>query len=497
MFTKSIYFKMTVWYVLVLGMILGVFSLFLFSHFKHAINKDYNYLLKSKAGDIEQVISSYRQEDKLERGEKKEDSVATSADFLNALRYAVEKNPSDNIFVQIFNPEGKEFLHSSNMPLPVILAKMAQDSVTEKPYFDTLKISLVKKKSYPLRTFTLPVIGKGKVLYIIQVSGFLKPMYFELNRLKAALIIFFPLAILFVIASGVFLTKRALRPVDDMICAIRQITFKNLHRTIELPESNDEIKRLAETFNTMLVRLNQAFSSQQQLIQDVSHELKTPLTALKGKQEVALNKIRSPEEYASVLSVNLEEINKMSRLVENLLALARIENKDSVLKTESIHLTDNIKQILSSMKPLADQKKITLHFSSSGQVFIQGDANQLNRVISNIVDNAIKYTPNNGVVNMELSKENAFAKIVISDTGIGIARDELPHIFDRFYRIDKSRSNPGFGLGLSIARSIVDAHKGKIEVESLPGKGAAFTVFLPLAHSQNHIIGPKNNIKKT
>ena len=157
-------------------------------------------------------------------------------------------------------------------------------------------------------------------------------MYFELNRLKAALFIFLPLAILLVSISGVFLTKKALSPVDNMTNAIRQITSKNLHQTIELPEANDEIKRLAETFNTMLTRLNHAFSSQQQLIQDVSHELKTPLTALKGKQEVALNKKRSPEEYESVLSVNLEEINKMSQLVENLLVLARIENKDSYLR---------------------------------------------------------------------------------------------------------------------------------------------------------------------
>jgi len=474
---------MTTWYVLVLGLILGVFSLFLYSHFNYALSKDYNNLLKSKAEDIEEVISSYRQEDKSERGEKNENSFSTNADFLNALRYAVEKNPNDNIYVQIFRPDGKELLHSSNMPLSVILAKMAQDSIVEnKSYFGIVKITLAKKKFFSLRTFTLPVVGKVKVLYFIQVSGSLKPIYFELNRLKAALLIFLPLAILLVIASGVFLTKRALRPVDDMTSAIRQITSKNLNQTIELPEANDEIKRLAETFNTMLIRLNQAFSSQQQLIQDVSHELKTPLTALKGKQEVALNRKRSPEEYESVLLVNLEVINRMSQLVENLLALARIENKDSVLKTESINLADTIKQILSSMKPLADQKKILLHFLSHGQVFIQADANQVDRVISNIVDNAIKYTSNNGEVNIKLSKENAFAKIVITDTGIGIANDELSRIFDRFYRIDKSRSSPGFGLGLSIAKSIIDAHKGKIEVESSPSKSTTFTVFLPLTH---------------
>mgnify|MGYP003395376893 CR=1 FL=1 len=233
MFTKSIYFKMTTWYVLVLGLILGAFSLFLYSHFNHTLNKDYNNLLKSKAGDIEQVISSYREEDKSELGEKKKGSVSINVDFLNALRYAVEKNPSDNIFVQIFRPDGKELLHSSNMPLSVILAKMAQDSIAEnKHYFGTVKITLAKKKSFPLRTFTLPAVEKGRVPYIIQVSGSLKPTYFELNRLKAALFIFLPLAILLVITSGVFLTKMDLRPVYSITNAIRQITLKNLHLNI-------------------------------------------------------------------------------------------------------------------------------------------------------------------------------------------------------------------------------------------------------------------------
>jgi len=484
MFTKSIYFKMTSWYVLVLGMILGTFSLFLYGSFSHALNNNYNNLLKSKAQDIEQVISSYSEEDKSEQGKKKEGFKSINADFLNALRFAVEKNPSDNIFVQIFRPDGKEILHSNNMPLSAILAKMAQDSIAEnKSFFDTVKINVAKKKAFPLRIFALSIMDKGKVSYIIQVSGSLKPMYFELNRLKAALGIFLPLAMLFVIASGVFLTRKALSPVDDMTNAIHRITSKNLHKTIELPEANDEIKRLAETFNTMLIRLNQTFLSQQQLIQDVSHEFRTPLTALRGKQEVALSKKRSPEEYESVLSVNLEEINKMSQLVENLLILARLESKEPLLKIQSINLARVIAQVINTMKPLAEQKKISLHFSSTNQFLIEADADQISRVITNIVDNAIKYTPQEGKIDITLSRDNTHAKLAIRDTGIGIAEDELSHIFERFYRIDKSRSSLGFGLGLSIAKSIIDSHKGKITVESLPGKGTAFNVFLPLAHS--------------
>jgi len=476
---------MTAWYVLVLGIIIGAFSIFLYSNFNHALTKDFNNLLKSKAEDIEQVISSYREEDKSERVERKENSgiITTNADFLNALRYVVEKIPGDNIFVQIFRPDGKELIHSSNMPLSIILAKMARDSVAErKPCFDTVKVVLSKKKTMFLKTFTLPVIGKGKVSYVVQVSGSLKPLYLQLSRLKATLFVFLPLAMFLVIVSGLFLTKTALRPVDNMTKAMRQINSKNLRQRIELPETDDEIKRLAETFNNMLIRLDNAFSSQQQLIQDVSHELRTPLTALKGKQEVTLNKKRSCEEYESVLRVNLEEINKMSQLVENLLVLARLENKESFLANRPVKLAHTIKQVLDGMKLLADQKNISLVFSSNEDIFVEADENQISRVISNIIDNAIKYTPNNGQVDIKLYKDNVFAKIAISDTGIGIARDELTHIFDRFYRIDKSRSSLGFGLGLSIAKSIIDLHKGRIEVDSYQAQGTRFTVFLPLTH---------------
>lgn len=486
MFTKSIYFKMTAWYVLVLGFIIGSLSIALYTNFKRDLNKDINNLLESKAEDIAQVIGSYSEEDKTEQGEKKENMalVVSNADFLNALKFAVEKNPKDDVFVQIFSSDGKELIRSSNMPLALISAKRVQDSLEqEDATFDTVKVVLSKKDALFLRKFILFVRENGKISYIIQVLGSLKPIYLHLHRLKTALSVFLPLVMFLAIASSFFLTKRTLKPVDDMTNAMRQITSNNLRHKIEIPKTNDEIKRLAETFNNMLIRLDGAFSNQQQFIQDVSHELRTPLTALKGKQEVALNKKRSPEEYESVLAVNLEEINKMSQLVENLLVLERLENKEPLLKIQPVDLTLMIERILAGMKPLAEQKNIPLLFSSNKQVFIEADGNQIGRVISNIVDNAIKYTPIKGRVNINLCKDNTFAKIVISDTGIGINEDELPRIFDRFYRIDKSRSSSGFGLGLSIAKSIVDAHKGKIEVESHADRGTIFTISLPLVHS--------------
>jgi heavy metal sensor kinase len=266
-----------------------------------------------------------------------------------------------------------------------------------------------------------------------------------------------------------------------MTRTIHQITSKNLNQRIKLTGANDEISRLAETFNEMLTRVDQAFSTQQQLLADISHELRTPLTVLKGKQEVALNKKRSQEEYAAVLRINLEEIYKMSQLVENLLILAQLEKKSDISAAQPVDLTGIISRVVNDMQILADQKNISLSFIPDGDIFIKADENQVSRVFFNIIDNAIKYTKNNGKVEVSMYKDKAYIGIEIRDTGIGIKEEELLHIFDRFYRADESRSSPGFGLGLSIVKSIIDAHKGEIRVESKLQEGTAFDVLLPLS----------------
>jgi heavy metal sensor kinase len=249
---------------------------------------------------------------------------------------------------------------------------------------------------------------------------------------------------------------------------------------INIPETKDEIKKLADTFNEMLYRLEQAFSSQKQFIQDVSHELRTPLTILKGELEVTLNKIRSPQEYESVLLSSLEEIDRISRVVENLLLLAKFDAKQIQLKLAPAELNCTVEEALNDIKTLARQKNIRMDFRADEKIVLMMDQNQMRRLLLNLLDNAVKYTPENGRVNATLSKKNNHALIRISDTGVGIRQDELPRIFDRFYRADKSRNTCGFGLGLSIVKSIVQTHRGTIHAESKLGEGTTFTVSLPL-----------------
>ncbi|MDD5772613.1 MAG: ATP-binding protein [bacterium] len=304
-----------------------------------------------------------------------------------------------------------------------------------------------------------------------------------LRKLRIIMVILLPFTVLLTSVVGGFLAKIALNPVDKMIHTIHQITTENLKLRIDIPDTKDEIKRLADTFNQMLMRLEYGFTTQRQFIEDFAHELKTPLAVLKGELEVTLKKIRSTEEYESVIHSNLEEVNRISKIVEDLLTIVRFEINVSMLELKQINISALVQDITEDIKILALQKNININCLAKDPIFIWGDENQLKRLFINILDNAIKYTPHNGNISVEISRADNYANIAISDTGIGIPENEIVHIFDRFYRLKKFNQQPGFGLGLSIAKSVIEAHKGKIDVKSTLNKGTTFIISLPLPPS--------------
>ncbi len=475
MLINSIYFRMTFWYVLALGVIAGILSIFLYVNFSRVLNKDFDHLLESRAQDIAQVIDEELKD--AIRNKKNETTVDFSnVEFTSTLHNAVEWSRGDGLFIQVFRQDGKEVVRSSNMFFPMSLMKA---SVPGETFFDTPGFPSSKNEIWPFRTLVLRVKEDGNS-HFIQVTASLRPLCVKLGRIKTVLVFFLPLAMILVTIMGFFLTRATLKPVDNMTRTMRQITSRNLKQRINIPAVNDETRRLAETFNDMLTRLDNAFSLQQQLIQDVSHELRTPLTVLKGKQEIALNKQRTQEEYQDILSVNLEEIDKMNALVENLLTLAQLDSAEINLKFQKEDLTDIMRQVISDAQPQAEQKGITLALLSSNEVVIDADKGQLRRVLCNIIDNAVKYTPQDGHISIRVSQKGPLGEITVNDTGIGIAKEDLPRVFDRFFRAEKSRSSPGFGLGLSIAKGIVTAHKGTIRVESEPAQGTTFIISIPI-----------------
>ncbi|MBI5099339.1 MAG: heavy metal sensor histidine kinase [Nitrospirae bacterium] len=488
MFVQSVRFKIILWYMLILALTLAIFSIILYRNFSQALYGDKDDLLLSRVGGIVNSIDTYWEAERLEAVTMgiKEDlfSKINNINFAKIAQRWVEEKSDDpdllNIIVQIFDVKGVLIASSKNVPNISIFSMKAMTSELQKEKrFDNVSIEFSPGNQTIFRVLTMPVIENKKIVYIVQVASPLSSIQTALKNLKWALFVLLPLTVFLTGVIGVFLAKIALNPVDRMIDTIHQITAENLKLKVNIPDTKDEIKRLADTFNEMLERLEHAFSSQRQFIEDFAHELKTPLAVLKGEMEVSLKKIRSIEEYESVLLSNLEEVNRINRIVEDLLMLARFDSSAIILEKKPLEISGLVNVIVNDIKVLADQKDIRINFSAQDKITIYGDENQMKRLFINLLDNAIKYTQRNGKVIVSVEPLEDYARIEISDTGAGIPANEIKHVFDRFYRLDKSRYKPGFGIGLSIAKSIVDAHKGKIEVESKINQGTKFTVLLP------------------
>ncbi|MFQ6041967.1 MAG: sensor histidine kinase, partial [Candidatus Poribacteria bacterium] len=214
---------------------------------------------------------------------------------------------------------------------------------------------------------------------------------------------------------------------------------------------------------------------------DASHELRTPLTVMRGQTEVTLRRKRPDEEYRQVLESNLEEMEWMSRIVENLLTLSRADAGEIQLEVRPVQLEQLLSDAYEECKALALSKNIEVFLDKAEEVAVPGDELKLRQLLLNLIDNAVKYTPEGGRVRLSLKKDGKFARLQVTDTGIGISQEDLPRIFDRFFRVDKARSREmgGSGLGLSIVQWIINAHQGRIEVDSKLGEGSCFTVWLP------------------
>jgi heavy metal sensor kinase len=478
--------------MLILALTLAVFSIALYRNFSQTLYGDKDDLLQSRVGGIVDSIDTYWETERLEAETASiKSEIFSKINNINFAKIAqrwVEEKSDDpellNIIVQIFDANGLLITSSKNISNVSIFSKKALTSeFQKKKHFDTVSVEFYPNNPMTLRMLTMPVVENNKVAYIVQVASPLGSTQSALKNLKIILFLFLPMTVILTGIIGVFLAKIALSPVDRMIDTIHQITAENLKLKVDIPDTKDEIKRLADTFNEMLDRLENAFSSQRQFIEDFAHELKTPLAVLKGELEVALKKIRSTEEYESILQSNLEEVNRINRVVEDLLMLARFDSSTIMLERKLLNAGLLVKAVVDDIQVLAAQKNIRVDCSAQDYTAIYGDENQLKRLFINLLDNAIKYTPDNGKVVVSARIIDNYAKITVSDTGTGIPDSEINHIFDRFYCVDKSRRQTGFGLGLSIAKSIVAAHKGRIEVESKSNEGTTFTVFLPIFRS--------------
>jgi heavy metal sensor kinase len=291
-----------------------------------------------------------------------------------------------------------------------------------------------------------------------------------------------PGALLIAGAAAYLLARKALAPMQQLRRSTREITADRLDRRLPVFNPDDEVGGLALTINEMIGRLERSFAEIRRFTADASHELRTPLTAIRTETEVALRAEPGAVDPQVLLSSILEECDRLARLTDQLLALSREDVGVGVQVSERLDLSALVSGVAENMNVLAEARSLTLRSDSDGAVFIRGDEVRLRQVFYNLIDNAIKYTPPGGTVHVRVAASANAAVVTVRDTGIGIAPQHLPHVFERFYRVDKARSREqgGTGLGLSISQSIVTAHGGKIELTSAPGRGTVFTVSIPL-----------------
>lgn len=319
--------------------------------------------------------------------------------------------------------------------------------------------------------------------YLIQVGTSLEPLHATLEEFFKTLLLVVPAGVALAGLLGWWMARQALRPVDALAAGAREISISRLDRRLPLRGTGDELDRLADTFNQVFIRLEKAVEQMKQFTASISHELRTPLTALRGEAEVTLLRARSAEDYRRVLVSQLEEFDKLTQMVNQLLTLARAEAGEIALAFQPVDLSALVQSLTEQLEPVAGWKKVSLGVAVELGVRVEGDPQWLERAVLNLLDNAIKFTPAGGRVQVEVRRSNGQALVDFRDTGVGIAAEALTHVFEPFYRVDPSRSKQidGAGLGLSLVRWIVEHHHGQVEVESQPGQGSRFTVRLPLA----------------
>lgn len=383
---------------------------------------------------------------------------------------------------QIVDAEGRVLDRSANLggaalpAPPPLLASLRDGQVSVETVPDV--------GGEPVRVVSVPVAVEGRFRYGIQVGTSLRAAR---GFLRTARLLFLggSAAILGAITLiGGFLARRALRPIDRMVGLARRIGASNLRQRLPDPGSRDEVGRLAATLNEMLDRIERAFEHQRRFTADASHELRSPLSRLRSEVEVTLRRPRAAPEYEAVLRSALEEVERLSRLSEELLALARLDAGEGAEPSQvPVPLAPLVEEELKRLEAEAGERRLAVVLEGHPGLAVQGTPEALLRlVVANLLHNAVKFSPPGGRVTVTVAPEGAQGILAVSDTGPGIPPEDLPRVFDRFYRASASRSPdvPGVGLGLAIARAIVEAHGGRIAVQSTPGGGATFTVRLPL-----------------
>jgi heavy metal sensor kinase len=451
---KSIKFRLTVWYLIAIVLPLVAFGAVAYFMLSKNLYRNLDLALQVRVAELQNSITVTDHQISFEQ--KFNDLV---------LIY-----DADSVLLQRLGP---------NVRFSII-EKMVQQALFGQSSFLTTPTT----EGQGVRLYAAPfnLDSRTRVAVIV---GRLTSEIQDMLSIFRVIIIYSALAVVLLAGvGGMFLANRTLQPVDHITDIAREIGEGDLSRRINI-QSEDELGRLASTLNRMIARLEEAFQKQRQFAADASHELRTPLAIIQAESSLALDKKRTQVEYRRSLDLVSQEVTYMSEIIGKLLLLARNDAGSEPLNFQEVNVKDLFTELSSDVEALAQEKGVAFNLGPMDNLTVKGDRFRLRQLFLNILDNAIRYTPSGGTVSSSLVRKNGSAFVSISDTGIGIPTEDLPFIFDRFYRVDKARSRTdgGMGLGLAIAGSIAKLHGGNIEVESQVGKGSTFHIILPLLES--------------
>lgn len=460
----SIRTRLTLWYTGLLALILLTIGILIYSLVGRILLVNLQERLVAQAEDVIAVI------------QQENDPLAVM--LSGRARLPSIDAFGSQYYVQIVQLDGRAVQLSENLQgqrLPVA-PLMLQDLEAGQPRFMTAQAGDVR-----LHVASLPIPIGNQLVGVVEVASLMAAIDDALSVVRRVLLLSSALALLFAAAGGSILARAALQPIKAITETALQITgTRDLSQRIAAAVPNDEVGRLTATVNDMLGRLESSFDTQQRLVADVSHELRTPLTTIQGNADLLRRGAADdPTMRSEALAAIANETARMRRLVNDILLLAQAD-AGLQLRLQPVELDTLILDVYRQGQVMAQNTGVHVRLGAEDQAVVLGDADRLRQLLLNLVDNAIKYTPAGGDVTLTLKRLAGWVQIRVEDTGNGIAPEDLPHIFDRFYRADRSRARPGgAGLGLAIAKWVAQAHGGRLEAESHVGAGTAFTLYLP------------------
>ncbi len=465
--TRSFSFRLVAWYAGLLTSLFVLLGALLYLDLRHFLEND---LRESQARRARQMADTL-----LARIQK------TGAAYVaSQTRDWYQPEISDR-FIRITQADGG-VIYASGAPKDGSFEPAEVPPPTPWPATESYqKVKLPNGKT--LMVAALNYQSPGNPAYLVEFGALLDPVETMLNHLFLQLIVGLPVAILIITAGGYLLVRRALTPVERITRAAERITQHNLSERLPVSKTGDELERLSVSLNRMIARLDDAFQNSKRFVADASHELRTPLTILRGELENLIEDSRLDAELRERAASMFEEAVRLSRIVEQLFTLSRLDAGEAQTEWSRFDLAGLAKTTAEQMSLLAEDKNISINCSANQSVVVEGDAARLKQVVVNLLDNAIKYTPRNGAIQLRVRPVNGHAVLEVEDNGAGIPSEALPHIFERFYRVDQIRSGDteGAGLGLSIVKAICSAHGAEIEATSGPARGSCFRVKLPLS----------------